>query len=214
MSVEQLAVVLHHSNARGTDKLVLVGIANHAGDGGAWPAVATLARYANVKPRAVQSSLARLVESGELRRYVQAGGLQGWADYTRPNRYDVLVECPEWCDRSAQHKPREGWAYDDDGNVVRVEQLDDQPGLSTGDTPEMQNHATRRDDPVSQTTPPVVDDTPRVSQTTPKPSTNQPDPADLPASTTDREAAPTLDELRAQLRDTTAQHHRRERGEA
>jgi hypothetical protein len=213
VSVEQLAVVLHHSQAKGTDKLVLIGIANHAGDGGAWPAVATLARYANVQPRMVQKSLARLVELGEVTRYVQAGGLAGWQDFLRPNRYDVTVECPEWCDRSSQHRPRDGWAFDDAGQVVRTETLP----LSTGDTPEVQNRATRRKHPLSNRTPGVPQDTPPVSHRTPEPSTNQPDRGQVSASATEAAAVPAddvdLSTVRDQLRHATEQHDRRERGD-
>lgn len=104
MSVESLAIVLHHSQASGTDKLVLIGIANHDGDGGAWPAVSTLARYANVDPRSVQRSLQRLIESGEVAREVQGGGTRNMNDYSRPNRYEILVRCPQGCDRSTAHR--------------------------------------------------------------------------------------------------------------
>jgi hypothetical protein len=87
-----------------TAKLVLLGIANHAGDGGAWPSVATLAKYANVEPRNVRRALKSLAVAGELKVYLQAGGLPGMADWSRPNRYDVTVQCPEECDRSTNHK--------------------------------------------------------------------------------------------------------------
>lgn len=99
-----MAVVLHHSRAAGTRKLVLLGIANHLGDGGAWPAVTTLARYANVNERNVQRAIEWLVSKGELRVDVQQGGDRATADHRRPNRYDVLVECPSYCDRSTQHR--------------------------------------------------------------------------------------------------------------
>ena len=104
MSIESMAVVLHHSKSGGTDKLVLLGIANHDGDGGAWPSVATLARYANVEPRAVQAAIKRLVARGEVERERQAGGTRNMPDYTRPNLYHVKVVCPPECDRSAQHR--------------------------------------------------------------------------------------------------------------
>lgn len=97
-------MVLHHSRASGTRKLVLLGIANHLGDGGAWPAVTTLARYANVNERNVQRAIEWLVSKGELRVDVQQGGDRATADHRRPNRYDVLVECPTYCDRSTQHR--------------------------------------------------------------------------------------------------------------
>lgn len=111
MSVEALAVVLHHSRAKGTHKLVLLGIANHEGDGGAWPSVPTLARYANVSERHVQRSLAWLVGHGEVEVALQAGGGLGLADHSRPNRYRVLVTCPGWCDRSAQHRDTRSTAH-------------------------------------------------------------------------------------------------------
>jgi hypothetical protein len=104
MSVEHLAIVLHHSRAKGTAKLVLLGIANHSGDGGAWPSIATLARYANVDERTVQRAIRQLVTAGELAVEVQGGGLPDYDDYLRPNRFDLVVRCPESCDRSAQHR--------------------------------------------------------------------------------------------------------------
>lgn len=107
MSVEIMAVVLHHSRATGTDKLVLLGIANHAGDGGAWPTVATLARYANATDRTVQRSLEKLVALGELTIRPQAGGSRDLPKHRRPNRYDVHVACPITCDRSPQHRIRD-----------------------------------------------------------------------------------------------------------
>jgi hypothetical protein len=105
VSVEALAAVLHHSRARGTDKLVLVGIANHDGDGGAWPGVGKLACYANVDERTVRRSLRRLETLGEIRVHLQAGGPSGVPEWKRPNRYDVLVACPATCDRTRHHHP-------------------------------------------------------------------------------------------------------------
>jgi hypothetical protein len=103
-----MAMVLHHSRAKGTAKLVLLGIANHQGDGGAWPSVATLARYANVHERNVQRAIDQLVAKGELVVQLQDGGGHATPDHRRPNRYDVLVSCPPWCDRSAQHRDTRG----------------------------------------------------------------------------------------------------------
>lgn len=104
MSVESLAVVLNHSRAKGTDKVVLLGIANHMGDGGAWPSVATLARYANVADRTVQRSLDALVASGELLLFRQQGGTATMRDFMRPNRYELAVGCPINCDRTPNHR--------------------------------------------------------------------------------------------------------------
>lgn len=102
-----MALVLHHSRATDTAKLVLVGIANHSGDGGAWPTVATLAKYANTTERTVQRAIGRLVQLGELAVHVQAGGTRNLKDSQRPNRYDVLVACPQHCDRTANHRLRD-----------------------------------------------------------------------------------------------------------
>lgn len=105
MSIEVMSVVLHHSKAQGTTKLVLLGIANHQGDGGAWPAISTLAKYAGgVTRRTVQRSLSELVESGELETTLQAGGSYGDQANGKPNLYRVLVGCPPECDGSPNHR--------------------------------------------------------------------------------------------------------------
>lgn len=106
MSVEAMALVLHHSRAQGTSKLVLLGIANHEGDGGAWPTVATLARYANVTERQVQTCIAKLVKLGELAVHRQGGGTRDMRADERPNLYRVQVACPWNCDHTTNHRPR------------------------------------------------------------------------------------------------------------
>jgi len=103
MSVEAMAVVLNHSSATGTAKLVLLGIANHEGDGGAWPSVGTLMRYANSDRRTVQRAIDKLIESGELKRLMQQGGDHRTPNATRPNLYRVNVVCPPECDRTTRH---------------------------------------------------------------------------------------------------------------
>lgn len=99
-----MAIVLHHSQAKGTDKLVMLGIANHDSDGGAWPSVGTLARYANVDARSVKRSISKLVEMGELQRSIMSGGTHRTADHMRPNLYRILLQCPPGCDRTTQHR--------------------------------------------------------------------------------------------------------------
>lgn len=92
MSVESMALVLRHSRSKGTDKVVLIGIANHDGDGGAWPAIATLARYANVSERTVQRSIESLVALGELEVLENAGGKAGMRADRRPNLYRITLD--------------------------------------------------------------------------------------------------------------------------
>lgn len=106
MSVEALAVVLHHSKAKSTALNVLIGIANHAGDGGAWPSMETLARYGRCSERQAQRIVQQLVGLGEVDVHVQMGGPSGIPDWRRPNRYDVLVACPATCDRTSNHRPK------------------------------------------------------------------------------------------------------------
>ena len=106
MGVEHIAVVLHHSTLTGTAKLVLVGIANHAGDGGAWPSIGTLARYAGCSERTVQRCIGEAVAAGELAVKVNGGGPVGARADRRPNRYDVLVACGPDCDGGPWHRRR------------------------------------------------------------------------------------------------------------
>lgn len=106
MSIEAMACVLHHSTLGGTPKLVLLGIANHQGDGGAWPTVATLAKYAHADERTVQRAIAACVAAEELRVVRNKGGAAATRDDRRPNRYTVLVSCPTECDGSMNHRLR------------------------------------------------------------------------------------------------------------
>ena len=103
MSIESMTIALHHSRAVGTPKVVLLGIANHDGDGGSWPSIATLTKYAGVSRGNVQKAIVRLEELGEIRRYVQDGGTASMLDHLRPNRYEVTLRCPPGCDRSRSH---------------------------------------------------------------------------------------------------------------
>lgn len=124
MSVEALAIVLHHSRAKGTEKVVLFGIANHEGDGGSYPGVKTLAKYANVDVRTVQRAINHLslpvgeycVEKvccprskpglGELKVERQQGGDRDTPEHLRTNRYTILVRCPKDCDGTSQHRSK------------------------------------------------------------------------------------------------------------
>jgi hypothetical protein len=82
--------VLTQSPTSGDDKVVLLGIANHDGDGGAWPAIATLATYARKSERTVQRILQRLAEGGHIVIHVHGGGTRDSRNDRRPNRYEIL----------------------------------------------------------------------------------------------------------------------------
>ena len=103
MSIESLAACLHHSRASGSDKLVLLGIANHDGDGGAWPSITTLAKYANISERSVQKCVDKLIELNEITRHINKGGNANTRGDRRPNRYEILVRCPQECDGTTRH---------------------------------------------------------------------------------------------------------------
>lgn len=104
MSVESIALALHHSNAQGAARMVLVGIANHDGDGGAWPSIATLAKYAGISTRNAIKHVRALEELGEITCHRQQGGSRTTAEHMRPNLYEFLVRCPSNCDRSKNHR--------------------------------------------------------------------------------------------------------------
>lgn len=88
MSVQAMAWVLECSRATGSDRLVLLAIANHASkEGGeAWPSIPLIAAEARVSERTVSRSLIRLAALGELE--VVRGGGRGPNQY-RPNLYSL-----------------------------------------------------------------------------------------------------------------------------
>ncbi len=88
MSVEMISAVLNNSRADGRAKLVLIGIANHHGDNGAWPSIATLARYANASERSIKRDLQYLQEIGEIS--VEVNGSDFGGQY-KTNKYWILL---------------------------------------------------------------------------------------------------------------------------
>ena len=89
MSIEAMNLVLNYSKATGRAKLVLLGIANHFGDNGAWPSISTLARYANASERSVKRDIQELVELGELSVEVNCAPMGG---QYKTNLYWINVE--------------------------------------------------------------------------------------------------------------------------
>ena len=152
MSVESMAIALHHSRATGSARLLLLGIANHDGDGGTWPSIATLAKYAAVTPRNVQKAIQHLERLGEVRRHVGAGGTHLTADHMRPNLYQFILRCPQSCDRSSRHRVH--------GETAPV-LLFDPPSEATGGVG-------------GDGGTPVATDRGGVSEATPEPSLNRP----------------------------------------
>jgi hypothetical protein len=88
MSIEVMTAVWNHSKASPAAKLVLLAIADHQGDRGAWPSEATLARVTGMSERSVRRKVVELVELGELSVEVNAAPSQ--TQY-KSNLYWVLV---------------------------------------------------------------------------------------------------------------------------
>ena len=89
-----MAWALDRHDVGGTDKLVLIGIANHADRHGsnAYPSIETLARYASVKRRAVQRSIAVLVDLGLLSVEVNGAPDRRIPADRRPNLYTIRLD--------------------------------------------------------------------------------------------------------------------------
>jgi hypothetical protein len=94
MSVESITKVLNLSDDRLTpiQRLVLIGVANHDGDGGAWPSKATLARYAGTNQQTVRRALRALEGLGYIVTHINEGGRRDQRSDRRPNRYDLHLD--------------------------------------------------------------------------------------------------------------------------
>ena len=64
--------VWKHSKATGRARLVLLAIADHQGELGAWPSIETLATMVNSSTRSVKRDIQELVDLGELHVEMQA----------------------------------------------------------------------------------------------------------------------------------------------
>lgn len=147
MSIESIATALHHSKAKGTAKLVLLGIANHDGDGGAFPAMATLARYAGVDIRNARAAVRKLEELGEIRTFGNGGELPDRPRNYQPNRYEFLVMCPPHCDRTKNHRDSRKPLFNDQDRAdagirsieYRADEFDTSDRMEASDKPSF-NH--------------------------------------------------------------------------
>ena len=117
MSVEAISAVLHNSKATGTTKLVLIGIANHEGDGGSWPSIATLCKYANCSDTRVRSAIRWLVANNELEVIRQGGGNANTRADRRPNLYRVLVTI-NGVNTGAPRELERGELFDERGELL------------------------------------------------------------------------------------------------
>lgn len=137
MSVEHMSIVINHSVLHGAQRTVLMILANHHGEHGAWPSIETLARGANCSERTVQRAISAAVEAGELEVRIQDGGTHHTRPDRRPNRYFLVLTCPADCDGSPAHRVRsqapQPTRRGDTGVIPHL--VDNSPRGDTHDTP-------------------------------------------------------------------------------
>jgi len=106
MSVEAISAALHHSQSTGTARAVLIAIAWHIGEHpeeGCYPSQKRLAELSGCSKRQVQRAIDKLHDLNEITIASHDGN--GYRSDRITNRYWMLLECPEGCDRSLGHKP-------------------------------------------------------------------------------------------------------------
>lgn len=86
MSIQIMNAVWRESKSKGRARLVLLSIADHQGELGAWPSIETLAKMVNSSPRSVQRDIQDLIELGELK--VEFRSAPTYGPY-KANRYFV-----------------------------------------------------------------------------------------------------------------------------
>lgn len=88
MSIKAVRAVLAGSKAKGTDKVILMCLAEHANDygGSCYPSIATIARECSTGERNVQRRLKKLCELGELTIKECVGGR------AKTNQYQINMD--------------------------------------------------------------------------------------------------------------------------
>lgn len=187
MSIQAVSWVLESSPVRGTDRLVLISLANHAGTSpvnGAWeswPGVDTIAREAGLdRTRTVQESLSRLVSDGAVERIINGAPDDRIRGDRRPNLYRILTRG----DVSAHPVDDSSFADENDSHGMTCDgtpqsdpdpERDDAPlhpevphGVPGNDTPPADPDNPRGDAATSNGVTP--DDTTGCRETAPEPS--------------------------------------------
>lgn len=100
MGIQVMNAVWRHSKSQGRQRLVLLAIADHQGELGAWPSIATLSTMANASERSIQRDIKALAELGELIVESRSAPTQG---QYKANRYWVnLPGSPEVTDGDSE----------------------------------------------------------------------------------------------------------------
>lgn len=92
MTVKVTTWVFDHSEATGSDRLVLLALADHADDEtwSCWPSMQRIARKARLSESTTRRALQSLAASGRIR--IERNGGLGYRDDRRPNLYFLLDE--------------------------------------------------------------------------------------------------------------------------
>lgn len=98
MSVQAIGWVLDHSSTTGTDRLVLLSIANHAGSTAfgeafeAYPGIELIMHETRIaRRRTVTDTITRLIDGGHLERIVNGAPDQRIPAHRRPNLYRIRI---------------------------------------------------------------------------------------------------------------------------
>jgi hypothetical protein len=89
MSIQVMNAVWQHSKSDGRARLVMLAIADHQGELGAWPSLGTLAKMVNSSERSVQRDIEYLKNIGELEVHYQKAPTR---NHYKSNLYFVKLE--------------------------------------------------------------------------------------------------------------------------
>jgi len=115
VSIEVMNAVWRESKSDGRARLVLLAIADHQGELGAWPSLATLARMANASERSIQRDIDYLVSIGELEVHYQKAPTR---NHYKSNLY--LVKLPGVTNTAPGPTNTEGGVTNTEGGVTTV----------------------------------------------------------------------------------------------
>lgn len=115
MSIQVMNAVWEHSKSDGRARLVLLAIADHQGELGAWPSLKTLAKMANASERSVQRDIDYLQQIGELEVHYQQAPTR---NHYKSNLY--FVKLPGVTDFTAGVTNTEPGVTNTEGGVTTV----------------------------------------------------------------------------------------------
>lgn len=109
MSTEAVSAFGAHSRSKGSTRLVGVFLAHHIGSDpreGCYPSQSLLALETGLSARHIRRCIKELVDLREFEVWQADGDSR---TNRKPNRYYMILECPESCDQSPAHRNLPGW---------------------------------------------------------------------------------------------------------